>query len=106
MQTRKHLGFGRPLLLAAVVSGGLALGFSQTKPTTQSKPNVPAQSQAAAAPSASKTAWIKDPNSVMPMRQMTKAQRRAAAERNKTRRAKAASQNRQGTTSTQGGVQR
>ena len=99
MHTYKHCGLISPLLLAIVLFGPLVLG-AQTKSAAQSnsKPTAPAQSATA------KHNWIKDPNSVMPMRQMTNAERRAAAERNKQRRAK--TQKKQNTTSTQSGVQR
>jgi hypothetical protein len=100
MHTYKNCGLISPLLLAIVLFGPLVLG-AQTKSAAQSnpKPTPPAQSATA------KHNWIKDPNSVMPMRQMTNAERRAAAERNKARRTKA--QRKQGTTtSTQTGGQR
>lgn len=103
MHTYKHCGLISPLLLAIVLFGALTLGFAQTKNATQTNPKATAPAQSAPSATA-KHNWIKDPNSVMPMRQMTNAQRRAAAERNKQRRAKA--QKKQGTTPTQGGVQR
>lgn len=103
MHIIKDHGLISPLLLATILSGALTLGFAQTKNPvhTTAKPTAPAQS----APSAAANhTWIKDPNSVMPMRQTTKAQRRAAAERNKARRSKA--QKKLNVSSTQGGVQR
>jgi len=46
--------------------------------------------------------WVKDPNSVMPMRKMTLAARHAAAQRNRERKAKADAQRKQNATANQG----
>jgi hypothetical protein len=105
MNLRKHNGLVHPLLLAVGLSCGLSLGFAQTKSAPQTKPTAPSQTQVSI-PAPKTSGWVKDPNSVMPMRKMTNAERRAAAERNKARRAKAAAQKQQSTTNTQGGVQR
>jgi hypothetical protein len=88
--TRKLIGLLSPLLLATVLSGGATSGFAQTNTAQRSNPTTPAQ----AAPTASK-GWVRDPNSVMPMRKMTNADHRAAAGRNKVRRQNAASRSMQ-----------
>jgi len=48
--------------------------------------------------------WIKDPNSVMPMRKMTNAEGRAAAERNKARQSKFPSHKQPGAKTNPSGV--
>jgi len=103
MDIKRHLGLLRLLLVVVAVFWGLAQGLAQTKAASQSKPTTkaPAQSQATA-PAPQDRVWVKDPNSVMQMRKMTNAQRRAAAERSKARRAKAENQRRQ---NAKGGVQ-
>jgi hypothetical protein len=95
MKTKKHFGLLRLLLAVALVAWGMIQGLAQTKaapPTKPAQPPTVAQS---------KTKWIKDPNSVMPMRQMTNAQRRAAATRNAARR-NAAAQKRRSVPANQG----
>jgi hypothetical protein len=68
---------------------GGVLGFAQTKAAQPNKPSAHDQVLKQFAP---KKDWIKDPNKVMPMRQMTNTQRRAAAQRNQARRAKVEAQ--------------
>ena len=82
----KTFGFVRWLLLAIAVCVGGIQGLAQNKTAPSPKPAVKEQVLKQHPPS---KAWIKDPNAVMPMRQMTNAQRRAAAERSRTRRAQA-----------------
>ena len=103
MHTYRHCGLTSPLLLVIVLFGALTLGYAQSKRAAQTNPKPTAPAQSVPSSTANHN-WIKDPNSVMPMRQMTNTQRRAAAERNKQRRAQA--QKKHGITSTQGGVQR
>lgn len=98
MQTKKLLGLLSPLLLATVLSGGLASGFAQTNTIQQSKSTTPQVAPAG-------KGWVRDPNSVMPMRKMTNAEHRAAAARNKVRRQNAASRRTQRTTGAKSGVQ-
>jgi hypothetical protein len=82
MDIKKYLAISRWLLLTGLLSWGAIMGFAQSKAGSKAaQPPIPAQS---------KTKWIKDPNSVMPMRQMTNTQRRAAAARNAARRHAAA----------------
>ena len=82
MDIKKYLAISRWLLLTGLLSFGVLVGFAQSKAGSKpAQPPVPAQS---------KTKWIKDPNSLMPMRQMTNRQRRAAAARNAARRQAAA----------------
>jgi hypothetical protein len=100
MQTKKLLGLISPLLLATVLSGGVTPGFAQTNNAQQSKPTTPAQVSTPAG-----KGWVRDPNSVMPMRKMTNADHRAAAGRNKVRRQNAASQRMQRPTGSKSGVQ-
>jgi hypothetical protein len=83
MKPKKYLGLLRLLFVVVLVSWGMIQGLAQTK---AAQPTKPAQPPTAAQ---SKTKWIKDPNSVMPMRQTTNAERRAAAVRNSSRRAAA-----------------
>ena len=85
------------LLVLCLLVGGLI--SAQTK----AQPGKPSNQPPTAAQS--KTKWIKDPNSVMPMRQMTNAQRRAAAERTRARRAKAEALRRQSNKNSLNGVQ-
>jgi hypothetical protein len=95
MKPKKYLGLLRLLLVVGLVTWGMIQALAQTKaaqPTKPAKPPTAAQS---------KTKWIKDPNSVMPMRQTTSAQRRAAAARNAQRR-NVAAQKRQSVPANQG----
>jgi len=101
MESNTSFRFLRWLLLAIAVCVGGIQGLAQTK-TAQSKPTTKEQVLKQHPPS---KAWIKDPNTVMPMRQMTNAQRRAAAERNRARRAKADAQRKLNNKTSQSGVQ-
>ena len=87
MDIKTRRGIFRWLFILSLLVCGLAQGFAQNKATQWSRPS--AQPPAAQ----SKTKWIKDPNSVMPMRKMTNAERRAAASRN-AKRSRAAHQKR------------
>jgi|SRR6478736_4825020 len=98
MDIKTSLRFLRWLLITLSICLGGVLGFAQTKPAQPNKPSAHDQVLKQHAP---KKDWIKDPNQVMPMRQMTNAQRRAAAARNAQRRA-AATQNRQNAPANQG----
>jgi GH24 family phage-related lysozyme (muramidase) len=98
--TKKVLGLVSPLLLATVLSAGLAPGFAQTNTAQQTKPATPAQSSTTAG-----KGWVRDPNSVMPMRKMTNAEHRAAAQRNKVRRQNDVSRRLQRSRNSKGGVQ-
>lgn len=100
METKKILGLLSPLLLATVLSGGITPGFAQTNTAQPSKVTTPTQRSTAAG-----KGWVRDPNSVMPMRKMTNADHRAAAGRNKVRRQNAASRRTQRTTGAKSGVQ-
>jgi hypothetical protein len=103
MDIKTPLGILRWLLIVGLLSWGAIQCLAQTKAAQPTKP--PAQLPTAAQTAPDKV-WFKDPNSIMPMRKMTNAERRAAAERNKARREKADAQRRQkATTNTQGGVQ-
>jgi hypothetical protein len=94
--------FVRWLVLAIVVCVGGVQGLAQTKAAQPSKP--PSKDQILKQHPPLKS-WIKDPNTVMPMRQMTNAQRRAAAERARSRRAKAEAQRKLNNETSQSGVQ-
>ena len=84
----KHRGLIRLLLVLVAITWGSILGVAQTKGSTATKPKNQSQSQTAASLAQKEKVWIKDPATrVMPMRQMTNADHRAAAERNKARRA-------------------
>ena len=98
----KIFGFVRWLLLAIAVCIGGIQGLAQNKTAPSPKPAVKDQILKQHPPS---KAWIKDPNAVMPMRQMTNAQRRVAAERSRARRAKAESQRKMNTQTSPSGVQ-
>jgi hypothetical protein len=98
MDVKTSFRFLRWLLVALAVCLGGVQGFAQTK-AAQPKPTTKEQVLKQHPPS---KVWIKDPNTVMPMRQMTNAQRLAAAQRNKARRAKAEAQRRNGASSLQG----
>jgi hypothetical protein len=102
MNPRTCVGIVRGLLLTALICWGASLGLAQTKTVSPAKSPVEAQKQIPPAPAHK---WIKDPNQLMPMRQMTNAQRRAAAERARTRRAKAEAQRRLQKQNSQSGVQ-
>jgi hypothetical protein len=85
MDIKKYSAISRWLLLAGLLSWGAIMGFAQSKAGSKAaQPPIPAQS---------KTKWIKDPSKLMPMRQTTNAQRRAAAARNAERRHAAQRQN-------------
>lgn len=100
MNHKTSVGILRGLLLTGLICWGASLGLAQSKIVSPAPVQVQKQF-----PPAPAHKWIKDPNQVMPMRQMTNAQRRAAAERNRTRRAKAEAQRRFNNKS-QSGVQR
>jgi hypothetical protein len=103
MDFKAPLGILRWLLVLCMLVGGLTLGTAQTKAAKSSKPIVQSPAAAQAAPD---KVWFKDPNTIMPMRKMTNAERRAAAQRNKVRREKAEAQKKQkATANPQGGVQ-
>ena len=102
MDFKTCVGTLRGLLLTGLICWGASLGLAQTR--TASPAQSPAQVQKQFPPAPAHK-WIKDPNQVMPMRQMTNAQRRAAAERNRARRAKADAQ-RKFNNKSQSGVQR
>ena len=86
MEIKTFSRFLRWLLLAIAVCVGGIQGVAQTKPAQLSKSAVKDQ---VLKQNPQKKAWIKDPNQVMPMRQMTNKERRLAAERSRARRAKA-----------------
>ena len=100
MEIKAFSRFLRWLLLAIAVCVGGIQGVAQTKPAQLSKPVVKDQVLKQNPP---KKAWIKDPNTVMPMRQMTNKERRLAAERSRARRAQALQNQNQKTS--QSGVQ-
>jgi hypothetical protein len=89
MDVKTSLRFLRWLLITLSICLGGVLGFAQTKAAQPKQPSAHDQVLKQNAP---KKDWIKDPNQVMPMRQMTNAQRQAAAQRNRARRAKAEAQ--------------
>jgi hypothetical protein len=96
MDITTRRGIFRWLLILSLLVCGLAQGIAQNKATQWSRPSAqPPTAQ-------SKTKWIKDPSSVMPMRKMTNTERRAAAQRNKTRRAKADAQRKHSAPANQG----
>ena len=99
MHLRTSGGILSWFLAAGLVYASLSQTFAQTKAATENKP---AATTSQALPD---KVWVKDPNSVMPMRKMTNAERRAAAERSKARRAAAESQRRQALKNPQNGVQ-
>lgn len=90
MDIKAPFGAARWLLVFAL----FLCGFSQALAQNKAAQPLPATPQAQAATQPDKV-WVKDPNTVMPMRKMTNAERRAAAERNKARRDKAQAQRRQ-----------
>jgi len=102
MEIKTSFRFLRWLLLVVAVCVGGIQGLAQTKPAKASKPAVKDQILKQNPP---KKSWIKDPNTVMPMRQMTNAERRAAAERSRARRAKAAAQRKLSNQTSPSGVQ-
>jgi hypothetical protein len=81
MEIKTPFGMLRWLLIVSLLSWGAIQGLAQTRSAQATKP---AQPPTAAQ---NKTKWIKDPNSVMPMRKMTNAERRRAATRNANRQA-------------------
>jgi len=91
MDFKRSVGVLRGLLLTGLICWGASLGLAQNKPVAVTQSSSQAQKQIPPAPAHK---WIKDPNQVMPLRQMTSAQRRAAAERSRARRAKAEAQKR------------
>ena len=99
MDLKTPLGILRWLLVLSMLVCGMTLCVAQTK---SAQPTNPVRQAQKVRPPAPNSIWLKDPNSVMPMRQMTNAQRLAAAERNKARRAKAEAQRRNGASSLQG----
>jgi len=101
MESNTSFRFLQLILLALAVCVGGIQGLAQTK-AAPSKPTAKEQVLKQHPPS---KAWIKDPKTVMPMRQMTNAQRRAAAERARSRRAKADAQKTLNNKTSQTGVQ-
>ena len=101
MDLKTCVGILRGFLLTGLICWGASLGLAQAR--TVSTAQSPLQTQKKFPPAPAHK-WIKDPNQVMPMRQMTNAQRRAAAVRNAERR-KAATQ-RPGKAPVNSGVQR
>jgi hypothetical protein len=89
MDIKTSLRFLRWLLITLSIGLGGVLGFAQTK---AAQPNKLSAHDQVLKQNPPKKDWIKDPNKVMPMRQMTNAQRRAAAQRNQARRAKVEAQ--------------
>jgi hypothetical protein len=78
MNASRHLGGLRALAAAGAIFCTVAPGIAQP----------PAAQQAQGGSSATQDKkWFKDPGGVMPMRKMTSAERRAAAQRNAQRRA-------------------
>ena len=87
-------------------TGLLLVGVGQLGAQSKASPTTnPAPQVKKVRPPAPSSIWLKDPNSVMPMRQVTNAQRRAAAERTKARRAQAEAQSKRSASTAQG-VQR
>ena len=103
MDLKTCVGILRGFLLTGLICWGASLGLAQAKPASSIQSPVQAQKKVPPAPAHK---WIKDPNQVMPMRQMTNAQRRAAAERSRDRRAQAEAQRRVQRQNSQSGVQR
>jgi hypothetical protein len=101
MESNTSFRFLSWILLALAVCVGGIQGLAQTK-AAPSKPTAKEQVLKQHPPS---KAWIKDPNTPMPMRQMTNAQRRAAAERSRARRAQAEAQRKLNSKSSPSGVQ-
>ena len=91
MNVNTRVGILRGLLVTGIVAWGASLGLAQTTSVSPAKSPVEVQRQFPPAPAHK---WIKDPNQLMPMRQMTNAQRRAAAARNAQRRNAAAQRTR------------
>ena len=106
MDYKTYRIFLRWLLAITLFCGTASLTWSQTKSAAPA--NSPTQNQIQAAQANAQNApdkvWVKDPSKIMAMRQMTNAQRRAAAERGKVRHAQAEAQKRHSKTS-QTGVQ-
>jgi hypothetical protein len=102
MEIKTSFRFLRWLLLAVAVCVGGLQGMAQTKSAHFSKPAAKDQVLKQNPP---KKAWIKDPSALMPMRQMTNAEHRLAAERSRARRAKAASQRKLNNQTSPSGVQ-
>jgi hypothetical protein len=102
---KNHHGLLRLLIVVAAICWGVIQGFGQTT-ASQSKSTpkrkMPPQASQVAAPAAPDKVWIKDPNSVRPMRKMTIGERRAAARRNQERKAKAEAQRKQNAPANQG----
>jgi hypothetical protein len=82
MDLKTRLGILRWLLVLSMLVCGIALAQNKAAQPGQPSTQPPTAAQ-------SKTKWIKDPNSVMPMRKMTNAERRKAAARNAQRQATA-----------------
>lgn len=100
---RKHSGLLRLLMVLGVVFWGVIVGVGQTTTASQSKQSTQTNtSPQAAAPAPQDKVWFKDPNSIMPMRKMTIAERHAAAQRNRERKAKAEAQRKQNAPANQG----
>jgi hypothetical protein len=102
MKPKKYLGLLRLLLAVLAVLWGVSQGLAQTR-TARPKQDKKAMQSSEVPQANPNKVWIKDPNSVMPMRKMTNAERRKAATRNADRQAVA--QHKRNTSSVQG-VQR
>jgi hypothetical protein len=100
---KNHLGLMRLLVVVAAIVLGVIQGLAQTTATEPAKKSkMPQQASQVTAPAPQDKVWIKDPNSVMPMRKMTLAERHAAARRNQERKAKAEAQRKQNAPANQG----
>jgi len=102
---KNHLGLLRLIIVVAAVFCGVIQGIGQTTASQSKstpKTKMPSQASQVAAPVPTDKTWIKDPNSVMPMRKMTLAERHAAARRNQERKAKAEAQRKQNASANQG----
>lgn len=99
---RKHLGLLRLLAVIAVLFGGVIHGLGQTTAPQSKQTKRTSMPPQATTPAPQDKVWYKDPNSIMPMRKMTIAERRAAAQRNRDRKAKADAQRMQNAPANQG----
>lgn len=108
MDYKTYFVFLRWMLAVTLFCGTASLTWSQTKSAAPAKSPAQTQAQAQAQANAQNVpdkVWVKDPSKIMAMRQMTNAQRRAAAERGKARHAQAEARKRQQAKTSQTGVQ-